>query len=149
MSIRILSAEISRQVSRPIAILLLVLLAWAPTACQRTSQEPDQAPEIQMSLEMVPNPPEVGSAQLLVTLTENTDQPVDGATVEIQGDMAHAGMVPVQATALGQGAGVYSADLQWTMGGDWFVTVSATLPDGRTTSRRFDVTVGGDEMDSP
>ena len=149
MSTTILSVEISRQVSRPIAILFLILMAWVPAACQRGSQQPDQAPEIEMSLEILPSPPTVGPAQLLVTVTEDADQPVDGATVEIQGDMAHAGMVPVQATALGQGAGLYSADFQWTMGGDWFVTVSATLPDGRTTSRRFDVTVGGDAMDSP
>ena len=146
---RILSFNSFPQRHALLAILVVLLLAWALAACQRGSQQPDQAPEIEMNLEILPSPPVVGSAQLLVTVTENAGQPVDGATVEIQGDMAHAGMVPVQATASGQGAGLYRADFQWTMGGDWFVTVSVTLPDGRTTSRRFDVTVGGDAMDSP
>jgi hypothetical protein len=136
-----------RQRQGPLAVLLVLLLVWAPAACQRSSQQSDQAPEIDVSLETLPSPPAVGPAQLLVTVTEDTGQPVDGATVELQGDMAHAGMVPVQATASGQGAGLYSAEFQWTMGGDWFVTVTVTLPDGRTTSRRFDVTVGGDTMD--
>jgi hypothetical protein len=38
-------------------------------------------------------------------------------------------------------AGVYEAQWVWTMSGDWFVTVTATLSDGRTLVRRFDLTV--------
>ncbi len=57
--------------------------------------------------------------------------------------MTHAGMQPVLADA-GSGAdGVYPADFEWTMSGDWVVTVTAALPDGRTALRRFDLTVTG------
>ena len=55
--------------------------------------------------------------------------------------MSHAGMQPVLAEASGGADGVYQAQWVWTMSGDWFVTVTAVLPDGRTLVRRFDLAV--------
>jgi hypothetical protein len=52
-------------------------------------------------------------------------------------------MQPALASASAAAAGVYEAQWMWTMAGDWFVTVTATLPDGRTLVRRFDLTVAG------
>jgi len=45
--------------------------------------------------------------------------------------MSHAGMQPVFADAREVEAGRYQASLELTMGGDWFIIVSGTLPDGR------------------
>jgi len=55
--------------------------------------------------------------------------------------MSHAGMQPMLADAAETAAGVYKAAWVWTMSGDWFVTATAKLPDGRTLMRRFDLTV--------
>ncbi len=111
--------------------------------CQRASQQTpaDQTPEISAILAIEPAPALVGPATLSVQLSDANGAPVEGATVSLKGDMSHAGMQPVLADADETAAGVYEAPWVWTMSGDWFVTVTAALPDGRTLVRRFDLTV--------
>jgi hypothetical protein len=53
--------------------------------------------------------------------------------------MNHAGMEPVFVDAKETEPGKYRADLKFTMGGDWFVLVSAALADGRKVNRKIDV----------
>ena len=48
-------------------------------------------------------------------------------------------MTPVFADATEFEPGRYRATLEFTMGGDWVVTVHAALPDGRKIDRQFDV----------
>lgn len=131
-------------VRRWLRVALIVLLA-ATAGCQRASQQAaaDQAPEIAAALAIDPDPAVVGPASLRVMLTDASGAPVEGASVSLQGDMSHAGMAPVLAEASGGANGVYEALWMWTMAGDWFVTVTATLPDGRTLVRRFDLAVAG------
>ena len=94
-----------------------------------------------MGVELViePQPPQLGPATLTVTLTDAGGQPIAGASVELEGNMSHAGMVPVFATATEVAPGQYRADLEFTMGGDWFILVRADLPDGRSLERQIDV----------
>jgi hypothetical protein len=123
--------------------LLALALVVLSTGCQRASQQTpaDQAPEISAILAFDPEPALVGPATLSVQLSDANGAPVEGATVSLKGDMSHAGMQPVLADAAETTAGVYEAQWVWTMSGDWFVTVTATLSDGRTLVRRFDLTV--------
>jgi hypothetical protein len=79
---------------------------------------------------------------LFVTGADGT--PIDGARLNIKGDMTHAGMQPVLAETKGGEQGRYETPFEWTMGGDWIVTVTAALPDGRTTARQFTYTVEDD-----
>jgi hypothetical protein len=129
-------------VRRWLLIVLLVFVA-ASAGCQRASQQAadDQAPEIAAALAIEPDPAVVGPANLAVTLTDAGGAPVESANVSLKGDMSHAGMAPVLAEASGGAGGVYEAQWMWTMAGDWFITITATLPDGRTLMRRFDLTV--------
>jgi len=84
----------------------------------------------------------VGPITFDVTLWDAEGQPIDGAgPVALRGDMSHAGMKPVIAEASGAGDGQYTADFEWTMAGDWTVTVEATLPDGRVKRTTFPFTV--------
>jgi hypothetical protein len=53
--------------------------------------------------------------------------------------MTHAGMVPVFADAEDVGSGLYQAELEFTMGGDWVIIVTVTLPDGSSLEEQFDV----------
>jgi len=122
----------------------LVVLALLPAGCQRASQQTpaDQALEITATLTIDPDPATVGPASLQVQLTDASGAPIEGATdMKLKGDMSHAGMQPVLAEASGGVDGVYEAQWVWTMAGDWFVTVTAILPDGRTLVRRFDLAV--------
>ena len=53
--------------------------------------------------------------------------------------MSHAGMKPVFAEVREEKEGRYSADLEFTMGGDWFILVTGKLADGRAVRKKIDV----------
>ena len=68
--------------------------------------------------------------------------PIDDAYLAVKGNMTHAGMVPVLAEVDGGGEnGVYSIPFEWTMAGDWVVTVDIQLADGTKAQKRFDMAV--------
>jgi len=101
----------------------------------------DSASGIVLDWQLRPDPPAVGIAVFSFTLTDTTEGggPVQGAEIRVEGNMSHAGMKPVLADAREEAPGRYRADLELTMGGDWFLLIEAQLPDGRTLSRQVDV----------
>lgn len=72
----------------------------------------------------------------VIVLLAGKSRPVlaTGARVSVEGNMSHPGMVPVFGTAVEVRPGRYEAPLTLTMGGDWVLTVKATLADGRRLS---------------
>lgn len=128
-----------------LSILLLVLLS----ACG--ARQSQQAADSGYELTMNPMSTAVGETNLMITLTDEDGNPVNDATLSVKGDMSHAGMQPVLAEVSNGENGTYTIPFEWTMGGDWIVTVEATLPDGTTVSQQFDtITISGerDEMDT-
>jgi hypothetical protein len=87
--------------------------------------------------------PQVGEQQVRVYILQE-NQAVEDATVQITGDMTHAGMEPVFADTQQIEPGLYETqDFAFTMSGDWFITADITLPDGRTASDVLSLTVPG------
>lgn len=113
-----------------------VVLLLALAGCARGGRD---LPDVGVELLIEPQPPQLGPATLTVTLTDAGGQPLDGATIELEGNMSHAGMAPVFADATEVAPGQYRANLEFTMGGDWFILVRADLPDGRSLERQIDV----------
>jgi hypothetical protein len=112
--------------------LLLLLLA----GCGRGPQD---LPDVAVQVGIDPDPPRLGLATVTISLRNAEQEPISGAAVEIEGNMSHAGMVPVFATASEVAPGRYQAGLDFTMGGDWFLLVRADLPDGRSLEHKIDV----------
>jgi hypothetical protein len=84
-----------------------------------------------------PTPPVVGPALLVIRIDDEAGSPVEGAEVEVEGTMNHAGMVPVHATAEAAAPGEYRVEaFEFTMGGEWILWVRITLPDGTTGTHR-------------
>lgn len=110
---------------------LLVTALGAGTSCA-PAREP--APDVAVSLAFDPEP-HVGGTTCTVRLADGAGAPVRGADVRLEGNMNHAGMVPVFADAAEAAPGRYESPFEFTMGGDWFVVVSADLPDGRALER--------------
>jgi hypothetical protein len=101
-------------------------------------------PGILLEVGISPTPPGVGPARLIITLQDTLGVPLEGAEVQVEGNMSHAGMTPVLATAEAQGQGLYAVpDFNFTMAGEWILTVVATLPDGRQTELRVGTNVVG------
>lgn len=127
-----------------LVMLGLALAVALLAACQRGAAQPeaaDQAPDVAVAFAVSPDPPAVGWSTVVVTLTDAQGRPIEGARVALRGDMNHPGMQPVLAEAAGAADGQYTAQFGWTMAGDWFVVVTAELPDGRRAVRRFDLRV--------
>jgi hypothetical protein len=120
-----------------VRIAALLLLVSVTFGCQRT---PDEA-NVTVDLRVEPSPPKVGKAQLTLDVSDAGGKPAEGATFKLEGNMAHAGMKPVFADAKEdkEKAGRYRAELEFTMGGDWFVHVTGKLADGRPVSKKIDV----------
>lgn len=125
-----------------LTLLILVLLI---SACSRDSAQPSPPPDdtgVQIELVWQPDPPAIGAAELRITITDADNAPIVGAVVDVRGDMSHAGMAPVIREDVQTDAnGIAQIPFEWTMGGDWFVIVTATLPDGTSVERRFDLSI--------
>ena len=119
--------------------LAAVACALLGAACTLTEPTPD----FDFQHDVSPVSPAVGRpATVSLKLTDFLlSKPVSGARIQLEGNMTHPGMTPVFAEAKEDGPGRYHATLEFTMAGDWVVSVRAALPDGRKTDRQFDVKV--------
>ncbi len=125
--------------SKTVKILWVVIFSLLLTACGgRNSQQTNNE---DMRIIVAVGSTKVGQTSLLVTITDAAGTPINDATVSVKGDMSHAGMVPVLAEATGGDNGVYEMPFEWTMGGDWVITVEVKLPDGRSSTQQFNFTI--------
>lgn len=121
----------------------LLFTAYSTTGCRQSLQPtPTPSADVNIALDTNPAPPTMGEAILQVTLTDGAGAPIDGASIAVRGNMNHAGMIPYipEPVTAGEG-GVYLIPFEWTMGGDWIVTVEAVLAGGELITRTFDVSV--------
>ena len=84
------------------------------------------------------DPAFLGDATVTVIVTDHAGAPITDAEVSVRGDMAHHGMMPATGEGSHQANGRYIVPIEWTMVGDWQVTVFVTLPDGSTFEHVFD-----------
>ncbi len=130
---------IQRTGSRLFSGILLLTLGLV-AGCR--GEGPAGDPGLVLDVGISPTPPGVGPARLIISLTDTAGTPLSGAIVAVEGNMSHAGMVPVLDTARMTGPGQYLVDdFRFTMAGDWILTVEATLPDGRHTIHRQETDV--------
>lgn len=131
---------------QPLVLMFIVALVAGSVlpACGRIQQDRLQEDDgtVVIQMETRPSPPGPGPGMLVFGVTDGQGRPLDNATLDVEGNMTHAGMVPVFAQAVGGEDGLYEVPFEWTMGGDWIVTVKATLADGSLVTRQFNVSVG-------
>jgi succinate-acetate transporter protein len=84
-------------------------------------------------------PAKVGSATIMLTLSDLSAKPVSGANIALEGDMTHAGMAPVFGGSTEMEPGRYRGALAFSMAGDWVVLVHVTLANGVKVERQIDV----------
>jgi hypothetical protein len=127
--------------STPVLVAAFVL-ACLSSGCGRAQHaDPTTHDSYKVTLTVEPSPAVMGPGELAVTLQDQGGQPVDGARLEVEANMSHAGMVPVLAGTATSAAGVYRVPLAWSMAGDWYVDLTFTLPDGQHVARRYPVQV--------
>lgn len=112
-------------------LLILLLLGFTacrpPDATQSTSSNETQTVIVTIAPVTTPR---IGETPVIVTVQDG-GTPITDATVEVTGDMTHAGMVPVISSAQHTENGSYeTTDFSFTMAGDWILTADVRLPGG-------------------
>jgi hypothetical protein len=102
-------------------------------ACHRQSSATQG---VTVNTEISPRPAKVGSVAVTLNLLDPTGKPLEGAHINLEGDMSHAGMAPVFGDTKETAPGRYQGNLQLTMGGDWVVLTHITLANGQTLERQ-------------
>lgn len=116
--------------------IAIATLSLMMTGCQ-SSENPHS--DVQLEWVIIPSPPSVGEANLEITLQDSLNNAITGADLLIEGNMSHPGMQPIIADAEEIEPGVYSAPVEFGMGGDWFFIIKSTLPDNRVIERQIDI----------
>jgi hypothetical protein len=107
-----------------------------PSGCRKASEKP---PDVLIEHKIAPDPPRTGLATITIKLADSAGKPINGARINLEGNMSHPGMRPVFSEAREVGSGRYEAALEFTMRGDWFILFHITLPDGQKLQRQIDV----------
>lgn len=112
-------------------------LALLPiTACNKTV---DPGPALVVKSVISPLPAKVGSATVMIELSDSSAKPVEGASIVLEAVMSHAGMAPVFGGSTEVAPGRYNGNLAFTMAGDWVVLLHLKLANGTKVERRIDV----------
>ncbi len=128
---------------RSILILLLLSLAACKPPQDKTSANLNSSSSsLKAQIELAENP-KLGPSVISVYVLDN-NQALSGAKVEVTGDMSHAGMVPVISEALETEAGLYQTkDFEFTMAGDWILSVVVKTADGKKLNLEKKLSVAG------
>lgn len=137
----------SRMVRRPapVLVVMLLLVPLVLAGCSRGDDGAKAGESATFQWDIEPFPAKRGPATVTVHLEDEAGAPRDGATLTVEGNMNHAGMRPVFSDLTETQPGTYVSDgFEFTMGGDWILTVRGTLSDGTSFEQVFDVNgVGG------
>lgn len=126
-----------------VGLLLLAAAAFGLLAagCQRQSRSGQSLPDVELSYQIEPSPPVAGPAVATFRLTDASGAPLSVRSFDLRGDMTHAGMVPVLAQGTEVSPGEVRCQFEWSMAGDWVLSVAAVLSDGRSLNRTIELSV--------
>ena len=117
----------------------LIVLLTCFVLVQGCKHQSKSVSTLTLTHEVSPQPPRVGDVTITLELSDSAGQPVAGARITIEGNMSHAGMVPVFATATEIEPGRYRAIVQLTMAGDWIIVVQGSVRDTHEFKREFEI----------
>lgn len=128
------SLRLARLLLSVLAVVILIL-----AGCGRQQESSNVGGDVQIGLQ-----PLTDEEKLVVILTNADGTPMTDATVEVEGNMNHAGMVPVLTDPVGDDAdgsadGRYTFPFVFNMLGDWIITVKVDQADGSSFERNLEV----------
>jgi membrane fusion protein, copper/silver efflux system len=110
-----------------VALIGLLLPVSAAAREARTLQVGD----LNVRLELAPDPPQPGENHLTVTVASASGKPVDGAALAFVWDMPGMGAMPEMkgsGKVTAKGSGEYVITYPLSMNGDWYLTLSVDAP---------------------
>ena len=98
---------------------MVAVCACFVLACRPQGKSPD----LTFAHEISPQPPRVGKVTIELNIKDSSGAPVSGARLNLEGNMSHAGMVPVFVAMRETAPGRYQSSMELSMAGDWNVTI--------------------------
>ena len=123
----------------PRFVALMLCLVFV-AACRQESTPAAEA-GLSVNLRVLPTAASVGEAEFLIDVADAEGRPVSPQRVDVRGDMDHAGMQPVLRDDVQGSGGQYRVPFEWTMAGDWTVTVKLSFDDDSSLEKTFEVSV--------
>ena len=104
--------------------MFLILLALTLVACGgQPSPASEAAPQVNVKLETIPNPATMGDVELVLTVTDQNGNPIEGAKVDVSADHTDMTGMGMSGVATEQGGGEYAIKANFSMSGNWKITV--------------------------
>lgn len=106
--------------SGALVIVLLTFSACGSAATPATTTIPKTA---NITLDTNPNPATMGATELVLTITDASGNPIEGARVDVSADHTDMSGMSMGGEATEQGGGKYSIKADFSMSGNWKLTV--------------------------
>jgi hypothetical protein len=108
-----------------IFINMFVLLSVVLAACgsSATPVESTSTKQVNIKVESDPNPVTIGDMELILTITDVSGNPIEGATVDVSVDHTDMTGMSMSGLATNQGGGKYSIKANFEMSGNWKMTI--------------------------
>jgi hypothetical protein len=122
----------------------VIALACAALVVVAGCHRQEASSRINIEAHFDPDPPRLGRENVTLLLNDRSGHPLRGASVRVEGNMAHPGMAPVFGDAKEIEPGRYEASLDLGMMGTWAVLLHVRLADGEKIERQMDIEVKAD-----
>ena len=106
-----------------VSILLVLSVLLAACGGGATPAADTASNPVNIKVESNPSPARVGDAELIFTITDAEGSPIEGARVDVSADHADMTGMGMNGAATDQGAGRYSINANFSMTGNWKLTV--------------------------
>ena len=107
-----------------IFISMFVIISVLLAACGSTLTPAATASKpVSIKMETDPNPAIMGDMELVLNITDPNGNPIEGATVDVSADHTDMSGMNMSGLATDQGGGRYSIKANFSMSGNWKVTV--------------------------
>ena len=104
-------------------VLLSVLLAacGSGSAASPAPQDPGKPVNIEVATD--PNPAAMGDIELVLSITDSSGKPIEGATVDVTATHTDMTGMDTSGAATEQGGGKYAINADFSMSGNWKLKV--------------------------
>lgn len=109
-------------------ISMFVMATAVLTACGSSVQpaapvDSGSSNEVNIQVESNPSPAMMGDMELILTITDGSGNPIEGASVDVSADHTDMTGMTMGGAATDQGGGKYAISASFSMSGNWMLTV--------------------------
>lgn len=121
--------------------ILIVIVAGISFVVQKSADEGDE--EVKIKLYSDPFPMVVGQMNLMISITDENGQPIEGVDVHVTTQHSQFGSPAISDTSRRYEDGYYYMPVFWEMMGKASVIINAEFPNGETQDEEFEVFIYG------